>query len=317
MSTNKSNKFYKFMPLAPYTRLSLFMLLKHKALFCAHTDILNDPTDCNPHFHVNLPDEEIKSEIEDLSKNYKNTEIRSYAKTLSDAFCLNNDSSPEKEADYERAKSIFGGNLYPCLMLKKYTKEAGVELLKRRMKDETNRTLVFSMSKTLEEPRLWAHYADSHKGICIELGGLEKLKDNVISDKVEYTTKRPSILYSDIKNITEKTDSSKKNQMYNQMFFQKSIGWKHEQEHRLVIQNSNIESCKVELNLPEGNYIVFDKVKLKSITFGINTSTEGFNLIKDILKTLDDKKQPPCYHMSQVEDAYNLTKIDFDLSKYG
>src|SRR5215211_3916632 len=39
---------YKLMSFGPHTRLSLFMLFRHKALFFARPAFLNDPTDCTP-----------------------------------------------------------------------------------------------------------------------------------------------------------------------------------------------------------------------------------------------------------------------------
>jgi hypothetical protein len=72
---------------------------------------------------------------------------------------------------------------------------------------------------------MWAHYADSHKGLCLQLKYFpEKRPEGCAFEKVHYSTRYPRI-------DGAKTDdiSTVKN-----LFFTKSVEWLYEKEWRLV-----------------------------------------------------------------------------------
>ncbi|MDF0717399.1 DUF2971 domain-containing protein [Muricauda sp. 334s03] len=126
---------------------------------------------------------------------------------------------------------------------------------------------IYSLSKTPLDELLWAHYANSHKGFCIEYD-LEVLlkndgKNHVHSFPVVYSKEPPSIGFLDI-------IRNKQNDLIKKFAFYKSKRWEYEQEHRIVTSKKGLNS--------------YDYKALKSIYFGLKTSASDKNQIINLLK---------------------------------
>ncbi len=97
---------------------------------------------------------------------------------------------------------------------------------------------IYSLSKPTEKDfpnneLLWAHYANSHKGFCIEYD-LNKLIDNYSKEydirnviNVQYQDERPE--------VTEVDDTFT---VQKKVFGTKSLAWKYENEIRLVFNTA-------------------------------------------------------------------------------
>lgn len=93
---------------------------------------------------------------------------------------------------------------------------------------------IFSLSKTESDELLWAYYADSHSGFCIEydLDRLQELNKNnvraifdvIYQKEIPYFDENTSIEPSQIKEILQLTHGTK------------SEKWKHEKEIRICIE---------------------------------------------------------------------------------
>lgn len=99
---------------------------------------------------------------------------------------------------------------------------------------------------------MWSHYADSHRGICIEYNF--PAKDNY--KKVEYTNKRPQMklfnlisafLGHTIVGKELKADEYKYTKEILKPFFVKSIDWKYEDEVRCIYTTDDYK--KMILNM--------------------------------------------------------------------
>ncbi len=95
---------------------------------------------------------------------------------------------------------------------------------------EVNKRLgIYSLSKTYKDELLWAHYAYSHQGFCIEYD-LEILKDGyrnkIFSFPVKYNNKPPDIDFSDL--------NSKSHELIHKMIGFKSKRWEYEKEYRII-----------------------------------------------------------------------------------
>lgn len=115
---------------------------------------------------------------------------------------------------------------------------------------------ICSLSKTYKEVLLWSHYADSHKGICIELEVLEN--ENVRSDGVRYVTSIPHIFLPPI-------DEPK----VQDILFCKSSHWEYEQEYRCLLTDNNKDS-----------YI---PIKISRIFVGCKAKSSDKKLLQDLL----------------------------------
>ena len=126
---------------------------------------------------------------------------------------------------------------------------------------------IYSLSKTFKDELLWAHYADSHKGFCIEYD-LELLANSyksfeTFSFPVIYNKKPPEYGIRDINN-------TKTNQIVQKLAGYKSKRWNYEQEHRIVT----------------GFYgeHPYDPNCLKSIYFGLNMDDSEKEIMMERLK---------------------------------
>lgn len=106
---------------------------------------------------------------------------------------------------------------------------------------------------------MWAHYADSHKGVCLKFDILEDTDFFSPAKKVVYTKDYP--IYNYLEN---------KNDFVNQMFFTKSNEWEYEGEVR-VIKNK------------KDNY-QFKENSLKELIFGCNISENDKKTLTIIIR---------------------------------
>ena len=130
-----------------------------------------------------------------------------------------------------------------------------------------DKTGIYSLSKTALEELLCAHYANGHKGFCIEYDLNYLLnsdgEDHIHSYSVLYSKKPPSISFLDI-------IKNRKSKMTKKLAFYKSKKWKYEKEHR-------ISTSKVGLNS-------YNFKALKSIYFGYKIKDSDKNNILNLLK---------------------------------
>jgi len=90
-------------------------------------------------------------------------------------------------------------------------------------------TGLLCMSTTWQEPLLWGHYADKHKGVCLEFSC--EPKD---WHKVTYREERPKLKTFGKKQISDLTEADI--QRISKMKFSK---WEYEQEYRMFVPLEN------------------------------------------------------------------------------
>lgn len=133
---------------------------------------------------------------------------------------------------------------------------------------------------------LWAHYANSHKGFCIEYDSI-KLEDsevyafNVNKILIKYQDSPPSI---GIEDILDKNKSS----FLEKLFGTKSQTWSYEKEIRLLYDAFGVRK--------------YNPFSLKSVYFGLNMDDSQQNTIIDGLTNRDVK----FYKMEHQTNSYRL-----------
>ncbi|MFC4740535.1 DUF2971 domain-containing protein [Flavobacterium ponti] len=150
----------------------------------------------------------------------------------------------------------------------------------------TKKIGIFSLSKTFKDELLWAHYANSHKGFCIEYD-LDILLNtyqsiNLYSFPVIYKKEPPSIDLKDIinpKNIIQK------------MSGYKSLRWKYEEEIRVITENYGEHS--------------YDFIAVKSIYFGLRMLEKDKLEIKNRLKG----RGINFYQMERIPKTYKFESV--------
>lgn len=149
-------------------------------------------------------------------------------------------------------------------------------------------------SRAVENVLMWSHYAEDHKGFCIEYEFDEGFVDSY-----------PHAYFRHIQYAKEgqPIDLSQKYPIdTNLAFFTKSSKWGYENEVRLLNYNPNEECPYYALPL-------YDKCWIKSIYFGIKCSTEAKEKIIQILGT-----NVSYYQMeSNLSNVYSLVARKYDL----
>ena len=117
---------------------------------------------------------------------------------------------------------------------------------------------------------MWSHYADKHRGICIEydIGKIYE-KDNLIINKVNYNM--PIITNKSIAD-NEILEIDNINRLI-ELFSLKSNEWKYEKEYRILYYDKERKKDGILIDCP-----------IKSICFGTETSEDDKNLIYEIVK---------------------------------
>ncbi|EPF79609.1 hypothetical protein GCM10025882_20180 [Acinetobacter gyllenbergii] len=126
---------------------------------------------------------------------------------------------------------------------------------------------IFSLSRRYDDELLWAHYADSHNGFCIEYD-LERLLSNQNPRHrffdVQYTNSIPNL---DLSNIINQNDSDK---LIRIMLGFKSQRWEYENELRIITENQGLTT--------------YDFRAVKAIYFGLKTPKEDIELLMQALQ---------------------------------
>lgn len=122
-------------------------------------------------------------------------------------------------------------------------------------------------TKPIYNTLLWAHYADGHKGFCIEYDFSTEFRKRMISFN--------QIKYGNI-------DLNKDLFTIKDAFMTKSIDWKYENEVRLLSYDSNSES-------DYGTIPLDSESSISAIYFGIKCPTKRISIIKSLLKDTKTK----------------------------
>lgn len=143
---------------------------------------------------------------------------------------------------------------------------------------------------------MWAHYADNHKGICIEYNFWEDKLLRDICFPVCYVDKA----YNNDICLKILKDFKAKNRLISQLFLKKGKYWNYEKEWRIVIPN-NFKSNKLNFRWKNRKrYLEF--LKPKSIYLGYNINNDDKKYMKAICRDYDIK----IYQMIKDDYGYNL-----------
>ncbi|EGR0541746.1 DUF2971 domain-containing protein [Vibrio cholerae] len=130
---------------------------------------------------------------------------------------------------------------------------------------------IVSLAESAADILMWSHYADNHKGICIEL---ERNENNALgnpdeTNKVKYTQSYPSLSSKVL------LDSDQFNSSLKRVLYTKSKQWEYEKEWRTF--------------KPQGGKVYPLPGKIKSVTFGARSSQMDIEIVKKLIAGTDIK----------------------------
>lgn len=218
-----------------YNSNSLSILINEK-IWAATPVSFNDPLDCNLKFNPDIStdcfNKYILNKIQDRGEDFKN-------------------HIEKKLQDHRKESNEVLSLLY--------------DELESFRSDTYKKFGVFSMSQINDNILMWSHYADQHRGFCIEL---VRSPDNYLGNDectgpVNYPTKYPVI---DPINSEGQIDPSLKKIM----LYSKSEDWNYEKEWRMIYQ--------------EGDTLNQLPADISAIIFGLRMPNSHMDTIKNILK---------------------------------
>lgn len=149
---------------------------------------------------------------------------------------------------------------------------------------------------------MWAHYADSHKGVCIKYhfpNSFTKFVDN--SDGVTYFFNEVTYSDSDLSQYSNKDSIN----MYD-AFFLKGKQWEYENELRFLY---------FDVNGREGYKVIKAKNCIEAVYFGLRCSEEDKTTIMNILK--DKKLITIDLRGKQTESPIKFYQMEVDKEHFG
>lgn len=154
-----------------------------------------------------------------------------------------------------------------------YMIETSNQKIIRPPKDAKDNTRICSLSKDYKHTLLWSHYADSHKGCCIEVSAKNKKE---IPTEINYETKLPMI----------KDEKDRKT-----LLSTKSILWEYEDEVRFFRKTS------------------YFNVNIHGVIFGQNISTKDFSFYKKLINAVDSQIRIRKIEKDEIIDGFNHDKM--------
>lgn len=151
------------------------------------------------------------------------------------------------------------------------------------------------------EPLMWSHYANSHKGIAIKY----KISEDVLNkyNDENQLLKLCPIAYRDSKPLTDSIT-------LDNAFFAKGQCWKYEAEHRLIYFTKDSSKLKESDNKTgkdkRKDYLPLSGFGIEGVYFGAEIDPKKLKEIREITKG----KGIPTFKMKY--DSYDITRLVSD-----
>lgn len=229
-------------------------LLRESVLWCSNPATFNDPWDCKPYFSTDFLDDPV--EIERHVQWYADI-TRQHRPDIPETFILRTQ---------EELRSS------PTLIAEK------IEQVSRAMWPAvSDRYRVYCLGPDVANLLMWSHYAENHKGICLEFSTANTVM--CCAQRVEYLQEFPRM------SLHAKDEDDNLVSLLT-----KSDVWSYEKEYRLIAQVSSNRTAHETLVAHE-NYLKLPEGVLLSIIVGCQGPVEEVRrLVKDIVPNLPVKQ---------------------------
>lgn len=242
------------------------------AIYYSEPSYFNDPLDCDPAIQVT---HEV-SELEDL-----------LTRMLEDANA--NAAATIKNLRYH-AENVEEGN-----RVHENHRWLLRDEIKRSLMQEFSGFGVLSLAEKWDCPLMWSHYADQHKGICIEFDTSEHNCRNLAP--VDYQSSRV-IDVSDILAWKLHGEEEAGEKIRRQIFYSKAPQWKYEREWRSVDAESGLK------HLP---------FNVSAVYFGMNCSY----VVEECLVKLCRDTDISLRNVRAEKNGFKLTAHEYDAEDWG
>lgn len=291
MLFDQPRKIYRYLRFSAKTVESLC----HDQLHFADPTAFNDPLDCQPTVEANSDMDELRRLLAEQIK--RRVEAETLASMKNARLKGNNAALHAKRLGEQAARSELANIAYhatnpdyECSEIEAerwlLTNEIQRELLKRYDRG------VCCFSSTVDNPLLWSHYGDQHRGVCIGYGLNREPKPKL--HKVLYGGSR-TVETSLIANALLKKDPDSQELLDRNVLLRKASPWRYEREWRLLGDRGVQESC----------------LAMKDVTFGLRCPAAVIHSVIAALESREDTVK--FYQMSEVEGSFKLKRKPVEL----
>lgn len=264
MTTPK--KLYKYCPINVWSLRAISEAEVHHS----SPALFNDPLDCNPTLEVDVSNSHLEMLLrsmmawynspEAIDKEIRNIRYMANAPTMEDEEQL----SSEEELKWGLSSRI-----------------------SRILKREFGEKGVLSLSESWAQPLMWSHYADEHKGICIEY---DVSKWPVMNLKpVNYNSPR-AVRAHDLYRWKVEGDETARQRVYDTYFYSKAPDWHYEKEWRDVHDKAGVNTLSFEIT---------------AIYFGMRMD---FVWQRAFGKMLNQDRDITLYQITAQQDSFGLSR---------
>lgn len=251
MDSKNVRKLYKY---RTYSERSLNML-KNEVVWAATPESFNDPFDCHLVPGKNKNTDDLQNQVfQIISELYPKEEAEKQIKEIKDR----NKHKPIVEIEDKNLTKHF-----------EQAKQMGI----------------FSLSEKKDQILMWSHYADYHKGFCLEFH-----REDHMHNFLDHFMCRPVIYEREYPNLNRTLDHWEIN------LYTKAIDWKYEAEWRLVFK--------------KGGQLYPNPSPLTGIIFGLKMPEEHkINL----LDTIPNKKGITFYQAERKPGSFALVINKYEI----
>lgn len=166
---------------------------------------------------------------------------------------------------------------------------------------------VVCLSHAGNQPLMWSHYADSHRGAMVvfdskstSLTGRAKPKGRMgMLNDVTYTAVRPTISYRTVTDIN----------LFQAYTLTKSIDWEYERECRLILELTEADSI-AKGDATDVYLLSIQPSAVRSIVFGCNVDLQLRDGLVDSMRKNRDTEHLSFYQSSIDKNNYSLNYIE-------
>lgn len=263
------DKLYKYRPFGVNT----LRAITEAEVFYAKPSTFNDPLDCDPTIDMDID--------------------RRHLERLLYRILLKHRSEEEARNDigYLRYLSTEYGDYKTEPDVENYLMRLIASDIKRELDLELGNQGVLSLSATWKSGLMWSHYADEHRGICIEYDTRDQAHPRL--KPVDYKGLR-AIKTSDLYRWKVRDDTAAKEQVLQTYFYTKSNEWRYEKEWRDVREKNGVAEVPF---------------RTTAILFGLRCNG---SVIKSIVKLLNDHPQIKIWQVLPKDDGFGLRRYLVD-----
>ena len=242
-------------------------------VFYARPSTFNDPLDCDPTIEVDIG----RVTLERLA-------YRMLLRRM-------NEEEARGEINRLRYYSTEYGDYKSDPEVASYLTRMLAQAIKQELDSELGNEGVLSLSAKWRSGLMWSHYADEHRGICIEYDTRDQPHPRL--RPVDYRAPR-AVKTSDLWDWKAKQDKDAEEQVINTYFYTKSSEWSYEREWRDVRETSGVTGVPFQIT---------------AILFGLRADP---SVIISIVKLLHDRPKIKLWQVLPNDRGFGLRRRQVD-----